>query len=63
MNLLSAYDSEFRAKIRINLETTVGSVVLSVFARFSLRLLAKWSVKPAYRQAGSLECLSPQGEY
>ena len=63
MNRLSAYDSEFRAKIRINLETTVGSVVLSDFARFSLRLLAKWSVKPAYRQAGSLECLSPQSEY
>jgi hypothetical protein len=36
---------------------------MSGFVRFSLRLLAKWSDEPAYRQAGSLECLNLTGEF
>jgi len=36
---------------------------LSGLALLSLPFLAKWSVKPAYRQAGSRDCLNPQGEF
>jgi len=46
-----------------NLKEAVGRVGLSDLALLSLTFLAKWSVKPAYRQAGDHECLNPKVEF
>jgi len=45
----------FVCATKIALKTTVGSVVLSGFALFSLLLLAKWSVK-SRKHSGQKSC-------